>query len=118
MGTKLFAVFTSYLRARCAHMARVDSSNQDRFRLSHRLNQVFLPSTRQRSLALAQPLGSFPALNKDKPALECILNFEQLVMQHEEASGSTYDPSQTSPGGDFHRWVPTKGKATTAILNR
>jgi hypothetical protein len=70
MGTKLFAVFTSYLRA------------------------------------LAQALDSFPAFNKNKPALECTLNFEQLLMQHEEA-GSTYDPSQTSPGGDSHPLVST-----------
>ena len=49
-----------------------------------------MPSTRQRSLALAQALSAYPCFSKDKSALESILNFEQLVMQYEEASGSVY----------------------------
>ena len=89
---KLFAVLTSYLRGKCAHMVleQTKAKNKDGFRLWHSLNQEYMPSRRQRSLALAQALGAYPCFNKDKSALEPILNFEQLVMQYEEASGSVY----------------------------
>ena len=40
--------------------------------------------------SLAQALGSFPCFNKDRSALESILNYEQLVLEYEQASGSTY----------------------------
>jgi hypothetical protein len=90
MSQKLFAVLTSYLRGKCAHMVRAKAKNKDGFRLWHSLNQEYMPSRRQRSLALAQALGAYPCFNKDKSALEPILNFEQLVMQYEEASGSVY----------------------------
>ena len=49
-----------------------------------------MPSTRQRSLALAQALGSYPCFNKDRSVLESILNYEQLVLEYEQASGTTY----------------------------
>ena len=54
------------------------------------MHKEFLPSTRQRSLALAQALATYPTLGKDKSSLECILAFEQMVQQFEEASESSY----------------------------
>jgi hypothetical protein len=82
MSQKLYAVLTPYLRGRCAHLVR--------FRLWFTLNREFMPSTRQRSLALAQALGSYPCFNKDRSVLESILNYEQLVLEYEQASGTTY----------------------------
>jgi len=90
MSQKLFAVLTSYLRGRCAHLVRAESKTKDGFKLWHTLVREYMPNTRQRALALAQALGAYPVFGKDKSSLESILAFEQLVMQYEEASGSTY----------------------------
>ena len=90
MAQKLYAVLTSYLRGRCSHMVRAESQLKDGFKLWYNLNQEFLPSTRQRSLALTQALGAYPVFPKDKSALESILSYEQLVHEYEQASGSTY----------------------------
>ena len=90
LSQKLFAVLTSYLRGRCAHLVRAETKSKDGFKLWHTLVHEFMPNTRQRALALAQALSAYPVFGKDKSALESILAFEQLVMQYEEASGSTY----------------------------
>ena len=90
MSQKLFAVLTSYLRGRCAHLVRAETKSKDGFKLWHTLVHECMPNTRQRALALAQALSAYPVFGKDKSALESILAFEQLVMQYEEASGSTY----------------------------
>ena len=88
LAHKLFAVLTSYLRGRCSQIVRSGAKVKDGFKLWYDLNQEYMPSTRQRSLALAQALGSYPAF-KDN-VMDCILNYEQLVLQYEEASGTTY----------------------------
>ena len=90
MSQKLFAVLTSYLRGRCAHLVRAEVKNKDGFRLWHTLCKEYMPNTRQRALALAQALSAYPTFHKDKSALESVLAFEQLVIQYEEASGSSY----------------------------
>ena len=93
MSQKLFAVLTSYLRGRCAHLVRAEVKNKDGFRLWHTLCKEYMPNTRQRALALAQALSAYPTFHKDKSALESILAllaFERLVIQYEEASGSSY----------------------------
>ena len=90
MSQKLYAVLTSYLRGKCAHMVRAESKVKDGFKLWFNLNHEFMPSTRQRSLALAQALGSYPAFGRDRSSLESILNYEQLVLEYEQASGSVY----------------------------
>ena len=90
MSQKLYAVLTSYLRGKCAHMVRAESKFKDGFKLWYNINHEFMPSTRQRSLALAQALGSYPSFGKDKSSLESILNYEQLVLEYEQASGSVY----------------------------
>ena len=90
MSSKLYAVLTSYLRGKCAHIVRAEAHAKDGFKLWYTLNQEFMPSTRQRSLALAQALGSYPAFSKDRSVLESILNYEQLVLEYEQASGSKY----------------------------
>ena len=75
MSQKLFAVLTSYLRGRCAHLVRADSKSKDGFKLWHTLVREFMLNTRQRALALAQALSAYPAFSKDKSALESILAF-------------------------------------------
>ena len=62
--------------------------HKDGFRLRKQLHQEFLPSTRSRSLALAGALAGYPSFPKEKSVLECILNYEELVAQFEELSGS------------------------------
>jgi hypothetical protein len=90
MGQKLFAVLTSYLRGRCAHLVGAETKLTDGVKLWHTLVHEYMPNTRQRALALAQALSAYPVFGKDKSALESMLAFGQLVMQYEEASGSTY----------------------------
>jgi len=57
------------------------------------LHKEFEPSTRQRFLATAQTLASYPACPKDKSVLESVLAYEQLASQFEELSGTSY-PSE------------------------
>ena len=93
MARKLFAVLGSYLKGRCLQMVRSCSNSKDGFLLWFQMMQEFLPSTRSRSLALAQALAQYPAFGRDKSCLESILQYEQTVQQFEEMSGSTY-PSE------------------------
>ena len=58
--------------------------------MMYQLHREFLPSTKQRSLALAPALATYPSFRKEKSSLECILAFEQVVQQFEEASESSY----------------------------
>jgi len=60
------------------------------FFLWRQLHKEFLPSTRQRSLALAEALSAYPTFPKEKSSLECVLAFEQMVQQFEESSMSNY----------------------------
>ena len=60
------------------------------FLLWRQLHKEFLPSTRQRTLALAQALSAYPTFPKEKSSLECVLAFEQMVQQFEESSMSSY----------------------------
>ena len=82
MAQKLYAALTSFLRGRCSHMVRAESQLKDGFKLWYNLNQEFLPSARQRSLAQAQALGAYPVFPKDKSALESTLSYEQLVREY------------------------------------
>ena len=90
LARRLFAVLTSYLRGKRSHMVRSEMKSKDGFRLWYNLIQEFRPSTRQRSLALAQALSTYPKFPQEKSALECILQYEQVVQQFEESIGSTY----------------------------
>ena len=64
------------------------------FLLWHQLHKEFLPSTRQRSLALAPALATYPSFRKENSSLERILAFEQMVQQCEEASTTPTSSSQ------------------------
>ena len=71
-------------------MVRANANEKDGFRLWYQLCREFLPSTRQRSLALAQALSQYPNFNGKSSMLENILQYEHLVTQYEAASGQTY----------------------------
>ncbi len=90
LGHKLYAVLTSYLRGRCSHIIKAFSKSRDGFAIWYQLMREFEPTCRQRSLALAQALASYPVFSQDKSCLESILVYEQTVQQFEESSGTTY----------------------------
>ena len=54
------------------------------------------PASRQRSLAVAQALASYPSFPSSKTAMENILNYKAFVTQFEELSGQTY-PEELKP---------------------
>ena len=89
-SSKLFAILTSYLRGRCLHLVRSGMQIRDGFRLWKELHREYLPSTRARSLAIAQALATYPSFPKEKSVLESVLSFEQLVQEFEKLSGTTY----------------------------
>ena len=89
-SSRLFAILTSYLKGRCLQLVRSGLEQRDGFHLWKELHREYLPSTRARSLALAQALAAYPSFSKDKTVLECVLSYEQLVQEFEKMSGSTY----------------------------
>jgi hypothetical protein len=93
LSVKLFAILTSYLKGRCVGLVKSMAKQKDGFKLWRALIQEFEPSSRQRSLAIAQSLSNYPAFTNSKTILEQILAYEQLVQQFEEVSSSVY-PSE------------------------
>ena len=89
-STRLFAILTSYLKGRCLHLVRSGMEQRNGFALWKELHKEYLPSTRARSLALAQALASYPSFAKDKTVLDNVLSYEQLVQEFEKMSGTTY----------------------------
>ena len=63
---------------------------KDGLGLWYSLCHEYVPSTKQRSLSLAQALSSFPSFNNKFTLLENILQYEQLVSSYETSSGSVY----------------------------
>ena len=90
LAHRLYAVLTSYLRGKCAHLAKAVSKSRDGFLVWFRLIHEYEPSSRQRTLALAQALASYPTFPKEKSAFECVLLYEEVVQRFEEASSTTY----------------------------
>ena len=78
------------------------------FNFWRELHKEFEPSTRQRFLATAQTLASYPACPKDKSVLESVLAYEQLASQFEELSGTSYPRSEERRVGKEcrSRWSP------------
>ena len=91
MANKFFAILSSYMRGRTSALVRsVASEEKDGFRLWYELCKEYLPSSKQRTLSLAQTLAQYPSFNSKSSMLEQILNFEQLVGQYESSSGNVY----------------------------
>ena len=70
LSVKLFAILASYLKGRCVGMVKSLAKSKDAFGLG--------PSSRQRSLAIAQTLSNYPSSSTSKTILEQILGYEQL----------------------------------------
>ena len=88
-----FAILSSHLRGRTGALVRaVADGDKDGFRLWYDLCREYLPTSKQRTLSLAQTLAQYPQFTSKSSMLEQILNFEQLVGQYESSSGNT-DPS-------------------------
>ena len=91
MANKFFAILSSYMRGRTSSLVRsVASDEKDGLRLWYELCKEYLPSSKQRTLSLAQTLAQYPSFNSKSSMLEQILNFEQLVGQYESSSGNVY----------------------------
>ena len=90
LSVKLYSILPSYLRGRCVGLVRRLAKTKDGFRLWRALVTEYEPASRQRSLAVAQALASYPSFPSSKSAMENILNYEALVAQFEELSGQTY----------------------------
>ena len=90
LSTKLYAVLTSYLRGRRSGLVRSFAKSRDGFRLWRAVIAEYEPPSRQRSLAIAQALASYPSFSSTKTALENVLTYESLVQQFEELSGQQY----------------------------
>ena len=58
LAHKLYAVWTSYLRGRCSHIMKDFSKSRYGFAIWYQLMREFEPTSRQRSVALAQALAS------------------------------------------------------------
>ena len=91
MANKFFAILSSYLRGRTSALVRsVANGDKDGFKLWYELRREYLPTSKQRTLSLAQTLAQYPQFSSKSSMLEEILNFEQLVGQYESSSGNTY----------------------------
>ena len=90
LSTRFYAILCSYLRGRCSALVRSYSVSKHGFGLWFDLCKEYIPSTRQRSLSLAQALSSYPNFNSKLTLLESVLQYEQLVQSYETSSGATY----------------------------
>ena len=87
---KLYSVLSSYLRNRPLKVLRsVGAMNE--FEFWRKLTAELEPSSRSRSLAMAQALIGFPAMSNGTSLMDCVLTHEKLVNESEKLSGTRYD---------------------------
>ena len=89
---KLYSVLSSYLKNRPLKILR-SVLNNDGFEVWRRLTVELQPTSRSRSLAMAQALVSFPAMSKGASLYDYVLTYEKLVDEYEKLSGLRYDPN-------------------------
>lgn len=70
LSTKLYTVLSTYLKGRCLNIVKSGMKAKNEFLRWRQLDKEFLPSTRQRSSALAHTLASYPTFAKEKSSLE------------------------------------------------
>ena len=61
------------------------------FEVWRKLTAELEPSSRSRSLAMAQALVGFPAMSKGASLMDYVLTFEKLISEYEKISGTKYD---------------------------
>ena len=91
-AVKLYSVLSSYLKNRPLKSLR-SVLNNDGFGVWRRLTVELQPTSRSRSLAMAQALVSFPAMSKGASLYDYVLTYEKLVDEYEKLSGLRYDPN-------------------------
>ena len=79
LSPKLYSILTSYLRGRCVGLVRSFSKSKGGFRPWRALVTEYEPASRQRSVAVAQTLASYPSFPSTKSAMENVLDYEALV---------------------------------------
>ena len=89
-GLKLYSVLSSYLRNRPLKVLR-SVENMNGFEVWRKLTSELEPSSRSRSLAMAQALVGFPAMSKGASLMDYVLTFEKLVSEYEKISSAKYD---------------------------
>ena len=91
-AVKLYSVLSSYLKNRPLKILR-SVLNNDGFEVWRRLTAELQPTSRSRSLAMAQALVSFPSMSKGASLYDYVLTHEKLVDEYEKLSGLRYDPN-------------------------
>ena len=89
-GLKLYSVLSSYLKNRLLKVLR-SVSGMNGFEVWSKLTAELEPSSRSRSLAMAQALVGFPAMSKGASLMDYVLTFEKLISEYEKISGTKYD---------------------------
>ena len=89
-GMKLYSVLSSYLSNRPLKVLR-SVSGMNGFEVWRKLTAELAPSSRSRSLAMAQALVGFPAMSKGASLMDYVLTFEKLISEYEKISGTKYD---------------------------
>ena len=84
-GMKLYSVLSSYLKNRPLKVLR-SVSGVNGFEVWRKLTAELEPSSRSRSLAMAQALVGFPAMSKGASLMDYVLTFEKLISEYEKIS--------------------------------
>ena len=93
LSRKLYRILTSYLKGPALAITRSIRQTENGFLVWQRLNAEHRPMSRQRGMALAQVLATYPAFPKDKSVMECILALEEVVHQYNQVTGEEYPKS-------------------------
>ena len=87
---KLYSILSSYLKNRPLKVLR-SVATSDGYEVWRRLVKELEPSSRARSLAMAQALVGFPAMSKNASLTDYVLTYEKLVAEYEKLSLTSYD---------------------------
>ena len=74
-----------------AFLTDLKSAEDQKVEISRKLTAELEPSSRSRSLAMAQALVGFPAMSKGASLMDYVLTFEKLISEYEKISGTKYD---------------------------
>eukprot|EP00439_Symbiodinium_sp_Y106_P016254 s8191_g2.t1 len=99
-GMKLYSVLSSYLRNRPLKVLRRQSPYLPK-QVWRKLTAELEPSSRSRSLAMAQALVGFPAMSRGASLMDYVLTFEKLISEYEKISGTKYDDNLKKPCNEF-----------------
>ena len=93
LSRKLYRILTSYLKGPALSITRAVRQTENGFLVWQRLNAEYRSLSRQRGMALAQVLATYPAFPKDKSVMECVLALEEVV--HQVVADGYLDPMFT-----------------------